>query len=175
MREELVHLAQVGVRAGWNFQEPACKLALAIVVHCKVRCDFVAVPDRAGQAKVHDLGLEPRLERAVDVMQDSFRRICVVEAPIPVALRTAAVWPGVAVVGPGQVLLELQIVVLQPEDVQLERVGCFLERLVFATKLEQAHIEEHLADGRKPFDALHGTSVNGMGGIFFYFTTQNKK
>ena len=35
MREEVVHLAQVGMRAGWQFQEPPCELALAVVVYSK--------------------------------------------------------------------------------------------------------------------------------------------
>ena len=48
----------------------------------------------------------------------------------------------------------------QPEDVDLERVGFFLERLVFAAELEQAHIEEHLADDGKSFYALHGAVVH---------------
>ena len=116
--------------------------------------------DRTGQAKAHDLVLESRLERAADVMQDGLWGIRVVEPPVPVAIRTAAVWPVVPVVGPGQVLLELQVVVLQPEDFELERVGCFLERLVFAAELEQAHIEEYLTHGQKPFDALHGAVVH---------------
>ena len=73
MREEVVHLAQVGMLACGNVEKPVCELALTVVMHCKVCCDFVSVPDRAGQVEVHDLGLEPRLERAVDVMQDGVR------------------------------------------------------------------------------------------------------
>jgi hypothetical protein len=41
-----------------------------------------------------------------------------------------------------------------------ERVGCFLERLVLAAELEQAHVEEHLADDGKSFYALHGAVVH---------------
>ncbi len=120
------------------------------------------MPDRAGQAEGDDLGPEPRHERAADVMDDGLRFIRVVESAVPVAACTATVWPGVTVVGPGQVLLELQIVVLQSEDLELERVGCLLllklELLVFAAKLKQTHIEQHLAHDRKSFDVLHGTS-----------------
>ena len=160
MREEVVHLAQVVMRAGWLFQEPACEFDLTVFTECKMRCDLVVVPCRAGQAKVRELGLEPRLERAAGELQDGLRRIRVVEAAIPVAIIAAAVWPVVAVIGPGQVLLELQVVVLQPEDVEPERVGCFLERLVFAAELEQAHIEQHLADDGKTFYTLHGALVH---------------
>jgi hypothetical protein len=67
----------------------------------------------------------------------------------------------------------MQMVVLQPEDFDLERVDCALllefdrvdcafllklERLVFAAKLNQPRIEEHLAHDRKPFNALHRAS-----------------
>ena len=148
------------MRAGWHFQEPACKIDLAVVVQCKVRGDCVVVADRAGQAKLHDSLLEPRHERAFDKRHDGLIIVREVEAAVPVAIIAAAVWPGVAVVGPGQVLLELQVVVLQPEDADLERVGCFLERLMFAAELEQAHIEQHLADDGKPFYALHGALVH---------------
>jgi hypothetical protein len=65
------------------------------------------------------------------------------------------------------------MVVCHPEDLELELVDCtFLlefdrvdsallfkpERLVFAAKLNQPRIEEHLAHDRKPFNALHGAS-----------------
>jgi hypothetical protein len=30
---------------------------------------------------------------------------------------------------------------------------------VLAAELEQAHVEDHLAHGREPFGALHGTIV----------------
>ena len=65
------------------------------------------------------------------------------------------------------------MVVLQPEDFDLERVDCAfllefdrvdcaflleLERLVFAAKLNQPRIEEHLAHDRKSFNALHRAS-----------------
>ena len=118
------------------------------------------MPDRAGQAKAHDLVLEPRLERAAAVPRNGFRVIRHVQPAVVVTIRTGAVWPGGAVVGQGQVLLELQVVVLQPEDFELERVGCLLERLVFAAKLEQARIEQHLADDGKSFYALHGALVH---------------
>ena len=155
MREEVVDPAQVGMRAGWDAQKLDLEFDLTVVVQGKMRCDLVRVPEGAGQAEVHDRFLEPRLERAVDIRFYGFRFICVVEPAVPVTLFAAAVWPRVTVVGPGQVLLELEIVVLQPEDFELERVALVLERLVFAAKLEQAHIEEHLAHGRKPFSALH--------------------
>ena len=160
MREEVVHLAQVGMRAGWHVEEPACEVDLDVVVQCKVRCDCVVVADRAGQAKLHDSLLEPRHELAVDKRHDGLIIVRVVEAAIPVTIIAAAVRPGAAVVGPGQVLLELQVVVLQPEDVELERIVFLLERLVFAAKLEQARIEQHLADDGKSFNALHGAAVH---------------
>jgi hypothetical protein len=75
----------------------------------------------------------------------------------------------------------MQMVVLQPEDFDLERVDCAfllefdrvdcafllkLERLVFAAKLNQPRIEEHLAHDRKPFNALHRASgARKMGSI----------
>jgi hypothetical protein len=53
------------------------------------------------------------------------------------------------------VLLESEVVVLQPEVFELERVALVLERLVLAAELEQALVEEHLAHGKEPFDTLH--------------------
>ena len=69
--------------------------------------------------------------------------------------------------------MQLQMVVLQPEVfecelvdsaflLKLDRVDCAfllkLERLVFAAKLNQPRIEEHLAHDRKPLNALHRAS-----------------
>ncbi len=66
MGEEVVHLAEVGVRARWHVEEPACEVDRAEFICCKVRGDCVVVADRAGQAEAHDLGLEPRHEPACD-------------------------------------------------------------------------------------------------------------
>jgi len=91
MSEELVHLAQFGVLARCNVQKPACELALAVVMHCKMRGYCIAMPDRTGHAKVYDLVLEPRHERAVDIRQDAFLWIGVVESAVPVTTFTATV------------------------------------------------------------------------------------
>jgi len=155
VREEVVYVTEVGVRAGWGVQKPACEVDLVVFIHCKVRCDFEVVPGRAGQVEVHDQGLEPRYELAVDPMYNGLRFILVVEPSVPVATIAAAPWPGVAVVCPGEVLLQPQVVVLQPEDLEPERVALLPERLVLAAELEQARVEEHLAYGGESFDALH--------------------
>jgi hypothetical protein len=73
------------------------------------------------------------------------------------------------------------MVVCHPEDFELELVDCTfllefdrvdcalllkLERLVFAAKLNQPRIEEHLAHDRKSFNALHRASgARKMGSI----------
>jgi hypothetical protein len=49
------------------------------------------MPDRTGHAKVYDLVLEPRHERAVDIRQDAFLWIGVVESAVPVTTFTATV------------------------------------------------------------------------------------
>ena len=89
MREEVVYLAQVGMRAGWRVEKPTCKIDLAVLIECKMRCDLVVVPGRAGQAKVHELGLEKRHELAADVVHDCNREVRVVEPAVPVAICAA--------------------------------------------------------------------------------------
>jgi hypothetical protein len=66
------------------------------------------------------------------------------------------------------VLLELEVVVVQPEDLEPERVALLPERLVLAAELEQARIEEHLAYGREPLDSLHGARNGGKALLFYH-------
>jgi hypothetical protein len=149
-----------------NAQQPPGELDLPVVVQRKVRRGFVAMPARAAQAKVHNHALEPRHERAAGTSLDRFRFVRVVEPAVPVAACTAAAGPGVAVVRPRQVLLQLQVVVLQPEHLHLERIGLSflrnLQRLVFAAQLKQPRIQQHPAHKRKPLNALHGSPLQQM-------------
>ena len=86
VREEVVDLVEIGVRAGWRVQKPGCKFDLTVVVQGKMRCDLVRVPEGAGQAEVHALFLEPRPERAAHVIQDGLRLIVVGEYEIEAAM-----------------------------------------------------------------------------------------
>ncbi len=136
-------------------------------------CYVIGIIDRAGHVKVYDVILEPWYERAVDV-----RYYALIwteaESAAPVTTFTETFWPFITGVYPGQNLLQLKIVVLQPEDFELELVDCVfllefdridgafllkLEGLVFAAKLNQSRIDEHLAHDRKPFNALHRSST----------------